>query len=519
MSIAELPTELLLEIATYTIQNDTAHITLSQLAQTCQHFQQVLNPLILTYHDNRLLTSGPLVRWRMKSGEDDKGPGGIHDKMALDGRFQYVTFNINAETKEDDLRSIRCFVFRANLIDLISVDLETHFKFRLMVPFLNACVQKHDLALDVRENFYGSSRHPEEGGPFMFRFHSLGVSNNETSTSRGALSSITRMTTFFRAAIRSLLNLEGRRPEADDHSSSQSNPSYTVVPRQPSFRASLPRFKPQVKSLSITGDILFTASLYPWTLHLLNAAPLTTLSITRVTLTLFNWNIILPLINIPSLLNLSLGKVAIAFPDLLSFLERHSTLNYLNFSEYTMIGVMQLPTSYSKSSFLPNLSYLHATPELILPFLQYRQRGYFPTLHDFALYSFQHNGPPSEQYPQFRNEFYPIYDCISQGQYRNLALTLYSVPSSGLVEWMRTGWEAQNPRTLPGVQRLLFKYVAKHSQQLDDWLRDWIEEDISRRPVASDIEGQSSPELQHAKILECFIRSGCPDLTVFQEGT
>jgi hypothetical protein len=125
---------------------------------------------------------------------------------------------------------------------------------------------------------------------------------------------------------------------------------------------------PLLTTLNIHSSFLFHAAFYKWTVHTLNTAPITTLSLSHIDLLHFDWVITLPKLTLPGLTSLKVGQeCAIAVPDLTLFLARHPTITTLDLSWHVAIGALTPPLA--NRSTLPRLESLCALPDYLLYFL------------------------------------------------------------------------------------------------------------------------------------------------------
>ena len=524
MSLLELPNELLLEIAACVLIKDTSRVQSSHLSQTCWRLHDIIAPQNLEYHETRLHLNPLLQSWRLKTASDDSTPEQKNTR-AFEREFSNLIFRFSGNSVDDDLRCIRHFLFRASTIDNIKVFLDGRCNAGQLAPLLSACVQRQGLHLSITEILSMTySHHEVEGGPFIFEFRS-----NQSAdlvpllNSRTGPSSVTSMTKFIYETIRSIFRLPSTKPadlgalQNDQPISTQPKPAYTIIRRPPMFEVRLPSSKPQIPELSIDGEAMFSASLYPWTLHVLNSAPLTSLSISRVSFALFNWTEILASVTIPSLLYLLLAKVHIASPDLISFLHRHPTLETLHISEYTLIGTVDFPAS-SCPPFLPRLSSLLATAEYLLPFLQHQDRGHLPLLFRYSVSLIPNNGPGIDLYPPARHQLHPVYDTIAEGHHKDLTLLLPPLASSGLIEWLTPKSDVKCTkgllRQLPGIRALLHLYRPgeEPSQVQEDRVRDWlVNDDVLTQAVVGD-DVANIQDLPREVLLDRFVELAVPQL-------
>lgn len=388
MGITDLPTELLLHIGDFVLQIDSPYYhSLSLLAQTCRRLYDAFVPQIDTYHVNILRN----LRITLEKCPADETPAAF-----LRGRFKELAFDMENQPFVN-MQCTRYLVPRASSIRKITVNVEyrqTLYRHRqtdpavvylpafyILVRLLNSCVQRPQLRLEIN----GNSRNEE--GPFVFKFditrQKRDVHSEQSSPKLPMV--LTKLRTLF-SWIK-----EKETTESEEESDNMSEPSY-IVTRRPAQRSQLPypRFPPLLTTLCIRGEFLFSASMYPWTLYILNTAPLIHLSVTdgRSNPNHFTWSQILPAITIPTLKELAIGKIAVAFPDMVDFLKRHPSLQSLDLTANYLIGVFRFPDSLSKSEFLPRLCRLTASSEYTTPFIRYHQLGYCPQLKTYKFVPF-----------------------------------------------------------------------------------------------------------------------------------
>ena len=382
MGVRDLPTELLLQIGEFVLEIDSQYRLLSSLAQTCRRLYGIFEPQINAHHVNCIVASKITHQCHYRAG--DNYPANL-----ILGQFRELSIDIRKENQTFD--AVRCFRYlipRAKTIETIKVNVD-NFKFnpKVLVCLLNSCVQRPQLRLEVN----GDSH---EKGPFIFKFNTT-TAAAATCQQRDVPqieqpSMVLTKLKFLFSWTKEKNVIKNFEEETYDMTPV---PLYTVTPRHLEYTGlPYPQFPPLLTSLRIKGDRLFSASMYPWMLYILNIAPLTHLSITDGQLNHFTWSQILSAITIPTLKDLGIGKIAIAFPDLVEFLKRHPLIETLDLTSNLLIGVFRFPKSLSKSDFLPRLCSLTATSEYTRPFIQYHQLGYCPLLKTYEFVSFP--GPP-----------------------------------------------------------------------------------------------------------------------------
>ncbi|KAF8909759.1 hypothetical protein CPB84DRAFT_1765403 [Gymnopilus junonius] len=243
---------------------------------------------------------------------------------------------------------------------------------------MNVCVAIPYLGLTVRRGIPALSR-----GPFKYKIATLPLAVNSNATG------VTKNNSnhFFKSLLAFLtrpLRLAAAEPPSPVAQTDP--PSVSAIPASPKFNFKCPP-NPQLSSFAIQSDGLFLPSLYPVTLNALNHSPIHTLSMSDMTLTLYDWSHILPAITMPFLKTLSISTISIAFPDLLAFLARHASIETLDFTENYIIGVVEFHPEHILT-LLSRLTSLTAYCGYLIPFMQHKKAGHFPHLRNITI-----NGP------------------------------------------------------------------------------------------------------------------------------
>ncbi|KAJ7286421.1 hypothetical protein C8J57DRAFT_1287592 [Mycena rebaudengoi] len=156
--------------------------------------------------------------------------------------------------------------------------------------------------------------------------------------------------------------------------------------------------RPALRTFNIHTSFLFYSFFYRWTMHTLNSAPITALSLLNIDLGHYDWNIILPALSMPSLSDLSIGDSAIAFPDLFRFLARHPTIVVLDLSFNLVIGRL---VPHASKDLLPRLQCLRATPDYLVHFLE--PPSVYPHLREVAIASDEQSSYAIQQFHRVVN--------------------------------------------------------------------------------------------------------------------
>jgi len=470
-TINDLPTEIMLEVGEYLILVDPHHVLLSFLSQTCRRFHDIFTPFMAPYHVRSILESSIHKFITTANGQPD-----TPSTFSLDGNFEEMSFKLKDRTI-NDIRCFRNLIFRANAISRITVDVGRREITRCALAcLLNSCVQRPDLHLRVEEDrgISWSSRDLERG-PFIFN---LTKSNSTESTPQEPQETQPVKTTWKDVLLGALNALSSRLPfKSSKEVSLPQIPStcdgIEVIPRNPRFEVPRPKVAPRLTGLWIEGDCLFSASNYPWTMDIMNAAPLTHLSITKSKLTMFDWSQILPSITISTLAYLAIS-VSVAFPDLLDFFHRHPSLQEINLSDNEPIGVVSflISTPSSRSNLLPKLKTLVATPDYIYPFMCHQQDGYFHNLNAYDIRPF----PLSYESCFRNNRFRAILELLStKGLRSRISLTLSTAYLNLMIEW---SLDTSKHRTDVGCRKLprIWKIVLTGEPLSTESIRTLLEQ-------------------------------------------
>ncbi|KAJ3502474.1 hypothetical protein NLJ89_g8871 [Agrocybe chaxingu] len=442
MNFLELPNELLIEIGAY-LQLDPLD-SITQAAQTCRRLydiwiSQILAERVATIRSMMLARKVLICDRHEVMTHATFEPG-----APFRGSYFQAVIQIHPAIKKKELAAVRSFICRATTLESADIQLWDFNDIPKLAYILRACAERPNLQLDVTNMYPRAWDTTKEPGPFAFEFPQhdpipSSVPNPSFSTNR--------ITTLFFNMFRPLFTLWPRRSITCNPSTARIPPgassppatygaSYTVTTRKPRHTIAVSH-KPLLTGVSFDGSEWFSASLYPWTIHTLNNAPITRLSLDKTSLTLFDWCHILPAITMPSLTQLTIGHLSVAFPDLRSFLQRHPTITILDLAGNQAVGMVDLPAPDSNPSFLPFLQSLTANSQYILPFVQYQDRGNFSSLRRLHVKPLRSTSAPSERdYPYPVDHLYPIFDAIGRNPNRKLTLVIDVLDYSGLLDWL-----------------------------------------------------------------------------------
>lgn len=456
-----LPNELWMEIVAYAVLADPTHNSLAALAQTCHRLNEMGKPVIHAHMLKAIEKTG------MTTNVELMGPDGIwkgsRTSWLSTPNFRRVDLWVG---RNETRRSIMCVRYMLHQsVDIGSIAIQgqaAHFK--VLNGLLNSSVQCSK-SLTLNGVFAYGTATGQEGGPFDIWSNT----SPNTGIPGGSLKVIGRI--FGRIA----------RTKQTTSPTEDSNPeeSYRVCLRPAAHIVKLPRHPLTLNNMDLTTPSLFSPSLYPWTLHILNHAPLTRLFI-DIKLSALIWANILPSITAPSLQVFILTKSPlIGFDDLLSFLNRHPKLETLELEQPTSIGVNQFLDTFSM---LPALTSLHVSPLHFLPLFQQFQTGSFPQLRTITLKTGLGRISHLQTAGQYREDaLFPIFDYIAQlktGRRFRLQLTIWCL--TGLLEWIvskipRSSWSTTGHPCLSLIEGISITWAedAAPSNQLVDNAVSW----------------------------------------------
>ncbi|KAF7367171.1 hypothetical protein MSAN_00976900 [Mycena sanguinolenta] len=261
---------------------------------------------------------------------------------------------------------------------------------RAVCAFLNSAVGRGDCAVTVysglRDDYDADPR------PFSHVFRGAAQANVEESASRTR--PLTTIASRLRHALASLFRLSWRRasPPCQCATAMSVIADVESTLRPSPLPHSLPfPTKSRLTTLAIHAPFLLHATFFSWTMHVLNSSPLTSLSLCNIDLSLYDWALILPKLEMRELRELRVGaRCAITVPDLDCFLLRHQGLVALDLGGHNAAVGALVPGIAAKATvashktrtdtktpaltltpqtFLPRLTLLTAAAEYLLYFL------------------------------------------------------------------------------------------------------------------------------------------------------
>lgn len=422
IAIIDFPTELLLEVASHLDHPECA--AQACLALTCRRFYMILMQEVVEYQAQQfdLLLKRSIItpflyadsQLHSQKADEDAPEQKFCDRPFSELRIRVIHLNAM------DVRSVRYIICQSKHLHSVDILVPQVCDLRHLAAIMGTCFGKAGLHLRITGSF------SEDESPFSFRFQSNGQPIQTTTHLADITSAVTKQgkQRDFWYFIRRLLGLfpattSSSVPIHRESSVARipSTISITVTQRKPKFHiSSLP--SPKLASLDIDGPIALLQSLYPVTLNALNS-PIKSLTLQRISFTIFDWTQILPAITLPVLKDLTIGDLSIAFPDLLAFLMRHESIESISMANNNVIGIAKMPSH----PILPRLKTLATNSEYLLPFLQYKRLGHLPALSHLRISSFKSaSGPSMAQYPHPYDDLYPVYDLLSNYPMQNSAI-------------------------------------------------------------------------------------------------
>ncbi|KAF8909758.1 hypothetical protein CPB84DRAFT_1765398 [Gymnopilus junonius] len=203
----------------------------------------------------------------------------------------------------------------------------------------------------------------------------------------------------------------------------------------------------------------------------------------KYTLTLYDWNRILPSIAMPAL----------------------KSIENLDFTHNDVIGVVKFNFP-PKRKLLPRLTCLTAHSDYIIPFMQHKKAGYFRDLQNISI-----NGP--------KYDLDVLFDLLSEGGFKGLSITLDELSSVTLVEWILSGnlkRGRKQPHGLLGVASLAMHVHRDFGAYLAEWSRkELLNWQIENVPVMAESKQRGSQSEMYLQMSEHLVRSVCPHMKEF----
>ncbi|KAG6872638.1 hypothetical protein C0995_008069 [Termitomyces sp. Mi166 len=220
----------------------------------------------------------------------------------------------------------------------------------------------------------------------------------------------------------------------------------------------------------IHSPVLMELPFFHWTMATLAMSPITKLSFSDIDLTHYDWEYILSTLSIPALSHISFDSSSIAFPDLQTFLSRHSSITTLDLSRNTAIGHLQ---PFSSQKLLPNLNHLIANSEYLAHFLE--PPSAFPNLQSITMATGYIGGFRVLDH-EMRQFNVVLRRIAARG--RNVTLNLRFVSDAGIYglnKWLRSIHMRVGTKVLeqiPNVVKLeVFVNISPDPDTLDDLLK------------------------------------------------
>ncbi|PPQ67845.1 hypothetical protein CVT24_003152 [Panaeolus cyanescens] len=248
---------------------------------------------------------------------------------------------------------------------------------------------------------------------------------------------------------------------------------------------------PALKCFSLTNPRFFQASIYDLTLDVLTSSTLTCLTLDQMPFNLLLWSQIFAAITLPSLLELHLGKVEVAWPDLEAFFQRHESIKILDLRGNILVGRAALPASKDSTTnadvvkpLFPRVEVLRASTEYLAPFLQ--DPFHLPFLRQLEIW------PTASSYPGDPYSL-KVYDAVAS---RNQADSFYFsvikvinlgyIRDSNFLEWAFQPYlnkpkaKGEGKRSLPvlkGVENVVYCGPPTFTKEVVDAVCAWLMDD------------------------------------------
>ncbi|KAJ7587825.1 hypothetical protein C8J56DRAFT_82930 [Mycena floridula] len=418
MSLRNLPTELLLLIAT-----DLDAASFLHLSMLSRRLQMIFLPLFFKESGTSLES-----REFKLCGSDMTLLSGLQISLhttSIDSLS--CTFNSGAAFIFREMHSLHCLVSRLASIGHVKLNLvgvnfhdclydargEVLGDWALkLTALLNAIMQREETVLTV---IYGSRSISSKR-----HFRNVVPSRMSPERTKEPVREVGRslVQSVVTKAIRSFSSLKSR--------SRSREPAVVVVVPSPPTEPVLPIVQnPKIRETRLLSSILFHVPFRNWTIETLNATQITSLSLDNLALSIDDMGDCMTALTLPRLTKLALGSSDILFHDLVSFLRRHSTLQFLDLYQNTAHNPVILDDS--DAPFLPNLKRITATPEYLTAFLG----APLSNLQKVTLTSDFHGMPP---YGYCYSQFDPVYAALKE---RDVTLELVFLSGIGLELWVR----------------------------------------------------------------------------------
>ncbi|KAH9474552.1 hypothetical protein JR316_0013014 [Psilocybe cubensis] len=521
MGIADLPAELLFEVASHLDQSEGPEQ--ARLALTCRWFYTTLMRGVAEYQSRqfevllqRAVITPSLQASPLSAVQLDKDSANL---KLFERPFSDLVVHAT-HLDAADTRSLRYIICQSKHLQSVEIAIIQPLRdHRHLAAVMGTCFGKTGLHLRITGSFSGDQ------SPFSFQFHSNGQSIQIASHPTEGIHAVSRtgiwpnFRYFFRRFLALFPAALPSTPISGESPLAAPTPTvtFTVTQRKPKFHiSSLPT--PQLESLHLDGALSLLQSVYPVTLKALNSQ-MTSLTLQRISFSIFDWNQILPSISLPVLKTFTLiGDLTIAFPDLLMFFERHQSIEHLYMTDKNLIGMAKMPLH----SILPNLNTLGANSEYLTPFLQYKRLGHLPALRYIHISSIKTpNGPSMTRYPYPCDDLYPVYELMSDPHFSDLWVTIDALRPSGLMDWILFSKFANRDGNsfvhLAGVKVLTVKsqdmsISVEATQKLEEW------KDSAGNPGGISQPHQDNKAMDSISVMENLIWVKCAQLETLQLG-
>ncbi|KAF9045280.1 hypothetical protein BJ165DRAFT_1476497 [Panaeolus papilionaceus] len=247
--------------------------------------------------------------------------------------------------------------------------------------------------------------------------------------------------------------------------------------------------QPALKCFSLTNPRLFQASMYDLTLDILSSSTLTCLTLDLIPFSILIWSQIFAAISLPSLFELHIGKVEVAWPDLEAFFQRHESIKVLDLRGNLLVGRAALPESKNRETdgvkpLFPRVETLKANTEYLAPLL--KDPFHLPFLHQLEIC------PTMSSYPGDPYSLQVFDAVLSRNQADSFyfsvikELNLGYVRDSSFLEWAFQPYlkkpkaKGEGKRRLPqlkGVENVIYCGPPTFTKEVVDAVCAWLMDD------------------------------------------
>ncbi|KAF8153292.1 hypothetical protein B0H34DRAFT_99440 [Crassisporium funariophilum] len=502
MSILDLPNELLNEIAKYTTITPPYDLSLPRLSLTCQHLYYTYRPLILQNQDRKI---SDLMKDYFVSLSDEEGiaHSNKYDQQPPTMREAYLHLTYRVADLNRGFYCVHSLILRSKRLRTVVLNFGEFTwqtvvlrvqRLKRITALVNSCIEKPGVNLTI---LCEPDKLDDLGGPYEFQFsYPAVVTQPSKAVTRGSFANFLKI-------FRRLLP---RTSPVTTLPISNTELLVTAVDKAPKYPVPLPQH-PQITGLRIHSLTFFLSSFLPLTIHTLNTAPITTLRLDKAALNIYTWSRILAQLTMPHLTELAIGKLAIAFPDLEAFSQRHPLIVHLDTSRNIPIGVVRVPPQSiswlsSWTTFFPDLTTLIGNAQYISSLLEHPTS--FPALQEVGLRFTSDRRLSAEFYPADRCD--SVFDLLAHRPSPKISLTLESLQGCGLVPWLLNRFaNTTSLALLPCVQQLYLENGFDLSDDVLAQFKAW-------RKLHGDNPLYTETEEENHNDIEQFILFACDNV-------